>query len=455
MIEKTDKKTCNIKCPNIGRCKDGCSLDKVLEEVNKEAPKNTQTIYSEILLAIKQGENIFLTASAGCGKSYLLNSIRKNLPILTVTASTGIAALNIGGSTLHSALHIGLANKPIPILIKTLTKKELLDIQKIHFLAIDEISMISGKLLDYCNKFLKQVRDDKRPFGGVQVILIGDFCQLPPVNKNSLNYDFAFLSGTWKELNLKTFMLKHNFRQQHDKNFAEILEHLRKGKVTAADFEKLQSRELPPPESAPRLFPVNIQVNTYNKEKMESLKEAIYTNKAEFTGVASEIAAFPDIVEQYANIMRKNSIMQDELRLCKGARIMITRNIEKDVVNGSLGYVTEISGNDNEISHLVVKIDNYKEITVIPVKEELYDHKGNKLIEMHQYPCKLAYSASVHKMQGCTLSECFIDFARFFEVNQAYVALSRVKTLNGLYVKNLTRQSIKFSDKVLEFQKTL
>ena len=162
-----------------------------------------------------------------------------------------------------------------------------------------------------------------------------------------------------------------------------------------------------------------------------------------------------EIVEQYANIMRKNSIMQDELRLCKGARIMITRNIEKDVVNGSLGYVTEISGNDNEISHLVVKIDNYKEITVIPVKEELYDHKGNKLIEMHQYPCKLAYSASVHKMQGCTLSECFIDFARFFEVNQAYVALSRVKTLNGLYVKNLTRQSIKFSDKVLEFQKTL
>ena len=146
MIEKTDKKTCNIKCPNIGRCKDGCSLDKVLEEVNKEAPKNTQTIYSEILLAIKQGENIFLTASAGCGKSYLLNSIRKNLPILTVTASTGIAALNIGGSTLHSALHIGLANKPIPILIKTLTKKELLDIQKIHFLAIDEISMISGIL---------------------------------------------------------------------------------------------------------------------------------------------------------------------------------------------------------------------------------------------------------------------------------------------------------------------
>ena len=191
---------CKMGCPNLGHCKNECcTLDKIFDDVKKDAPKKVQSQYIEILSAIKEGKNIFITASAGCGKSFLLNSIRRNIPKLTVTASTGIAALNIGGVTLHSALGIGLANKPVQYTVQNLAKAKIDEIRKINFLAIDEISMISGRLLNYCNEFLKMVNNNSAPFGGVQVILIGDFCQLPPVKTSNIkDYDFAFLSKLGK-----------------------------------------------------------------------------------------------------------------------------------------------------------------------------------------------------------------------------------------------------------------
>ena len=448
---------CTMKCPNLGRCKgEYCALNTVFDEVKKEAPDSVRAQYIEILSAIKEGKNIFITASAGCGKSFLLNSIKRNIPKLTVTASTGIAALNIGGVTLHSALGVGLANKPVQYTVQNLSKAKIDEIRKINFLAIDEISMISGRLLNYCNEFLKMVNNNSQPFGGVQVILIGDFCQLPPVKTSNIkDYDFAFLSKTWQELELETFRLTHNFRQQDDNKLTDILEHFRNGKVTSSDIEILKSREIEPPDSAPRLFPVNVQVDGYNNERLKKENNKIYTNEATFRCLSEKIAPFKDVVNKYIDNMRKNSITPDKLYLCKGARIMLTRNIDKDMVNGSLGYVKEIQGDDKEITKLVVRLDNNIEKEISKVAQELFDAKGEPLISMEQYPCKLAYSASVHKMQGQTLSECFIDFERFFEVNQAYVALSRVKTLQGLYVKNLRKEVIKHSQQVIDFQSTL
>lgn len=457
MNSKFNCSNCTVHCPNLGRCKsEYCALNTVFDEVKKEAPDSVQAQYIEILSAIKEGKNIFITASAGCGKSFLLNSIRKNFPKLTVTASTGIAALNIGGVTLHSVLGVGLANKPVQYTVQHLAKAKIDEIRKVNFLAIDEISMISGKLLNYCNEFLKMVNNNSKPFGGVQVILMGDFCQLPPVKTSNIkDYDFAFLSKTWQELELETFRLTHNFRQQDDNKLADILEHFRNGEVTVSDIKILRERELPPPDSAPRLFPVNVQVNSYNNERLKKANNKIYTNEATFTCLSEKIAPFKDVVDKYIDMMRKNSITPDILHLCMGARIMLTRNIDKDMVNGSLGYVKEIQGSDKEITKLVIRLDNNVEKEISKVSQELFDSKGEPLISMEQYPCKLAYSASVHKMQGQTLSECFIDFERFFEVNQAYVALSRVKTLQGLYVKNLRKEVIKHSKQVIDFQKTL
>ena len=233
------------------------------------------------------------------------------------------------------------------------------------------------------------------------------------------------------------------------------MEHFRNGKVTSSDIEILKERELSPPDSAPRLFPVNVQVDGYNNERLKKENNKIYTNEATFRCLSEKIAPFKDVVDKYIDTMRKNSITPDKLYLCKGARIMLTRNIDKDMVNGSLGHVKEIQGDDKEITKLVVRLDNNIEKEISKVTQELFDAKGESLISMEQYPCKLAYSASTHKMQGQTLNECFIDFERFFEVNQAYVALSRVKTLKGLYIKNLRKEVIKHSQQVIDFQNTL
>ena len=139
---------CPMYCPGLGCCeKDQCALNNIFEEIKKEAPDEVQEQYIKILSSIRQGKNVFITASAGCGKSFLLNSIRKNIRLLTVTASTGIAALNIGGTTLHSALGVGLANKPISQVINNLDSTKFKEIRRIGFLAIDEISMISGRVL--------------------------------------------------------------------------------------------------------------------------------------------------------------------------------------------------------------------------------------------------------------------------------------------------------------------
>lgn len=450
----------NKSCPHRYHCfdKDDCVFDLIYEDVTELAPDSVKGIYRNILNSIKNGENVFLTAPGGNGKSYLLNRIRDRVPSLTITASTGIAALNVGGATLHSTLFLGLANKPVKQAVANLGSYKTKLINNISFLAIDEISMVSGRLLDYCNQFLKLARLNNAPFGGVQVILIGDFCQLPPVrSQNQVNYDFCFNSEAWKELNLKTYMLAHNFRQQEDPEYASLLNNLRQGQITQEGWNLLQSREVEVPEEVPRLYPVNEQVETYNNAKLAQLGKPIHTHDAEFICLSEFIAKNPDLYRKMVDSMRKNSIMVDHLCLCEGARVMITRNLSSYVVNGSLGYVKEIitDNNSGRITEIVIDVDDYGEKSLETVSQHLVGADGKKIIEMRQFPCKLAYAITVHKGQGQTLSQCYIDFERFFEINQAYVALSRVKKSKGLYLKNLHIGALKFSSEVLEFYKSI
>lgn len=400
------KETCGSSnkcehCPNECYCWDDedCLLDTVYNEVTELAPEEIKGNYRNILEAIRLGKNIFLTAPGGCGKSFLLNSLKKHIPNLTVTASTGIAALNVGGATLHSTLGIGLANKPVSTAASNLKKYMVQQIQSLDFLAIDEVSMISGSLLNYCDQFLRLVRLNNEPFGGIQVILIGDFCQLPPVKQyNQEFYDYCFLSEAWRNLNLETFVLTHNFRQESDPEYADILSKLRVGQVTQEGWDLLQSRKLQPPESAPRLFPVNEQVNAYNAEKLASLGKAVYTNKAEYTVFSDFINKNPEMRYKIIENMKKNSIMVDELSLCEGARVMITRNLSKTIVNGSLGYVKDfIFTNSGDIKHVIVELDDDESIALEPVEQEMIGGDGKKLASMKQFPVKLAYSSTIHK----------------------------------------------------------
>lgn len=444
---------CKLKETCVGSCYcylGDCCLKEVFDSLTEKAPQHTHANYRNILKAIALGRNIFLTAPGGFGKSHLLNNLRSAIPDrITVTATTGVAALGVNGATLHSTLGLGLGKKSVKDLVQHLNSYKLDFLNRIEVLAIDEVSMLSGELLDKCNEFLKLARMNNKPFGGIQVILIGDFCQLPPVDTENTTKDYCFYSKTWQELNLACFELNHNFRQQDDPAYANILSNLRVGKIDQDGVDLIKSRVLDAPEDVPRLYATNAEVRQYNYDKLIELGNPIREFKATYStsidGIKNNESYYNSLVEK----MKNSSIAEDVLSICEGARVMLTRNlgIEEGLVNGSLGYVDSFCDDGS----ILVKFDNGEERWVKKAEMDMVDAEGKVLITQVQYPLKLANALSVHKSQGCTLDKVFIDFDRFFEVNQAYVALSRVKSSKGLYVKNFKLSALRFAPQVLQF----
>lgn len=450
-VEDTDKMS-KIMCDTCPRksCWGECSFDRVYKRVTEKAPESVKPTYFKICENLKKGRNIFLTAGAGAGKSYLLKAIQDEIPTLTVTASTGVAALNVGGATLHSTLCIGIAKNSPEKTLANLKAYQMSYLRDLVFLAIDEVSMISGELLDYCDRFLRLARNNNAPFGGIQVILIGDFCQLPPVTQKGY-YDFCFYSKAWQELNLLTFQLTHNFRQEEDPAYAEILRNLRNGILTQEGHDLFLSRQVESiPEDVPILFPTNKEVAMINEVRLAELPSEKYTYKAKYKSLKFDRDS--DMFRIIRENLIKSSIMEDTLTLCKGARIMLLKNLDISIgfVNGTLGYVKDL-GSD---SITMVSDDGIE--SKIPIHTiETFDKEGKVLMTMEQYPVKLAYAVTVHKAQGATLEKVYIDFKNFFEVNQAYVALSRVKKSKGLYLQNYSIPVLRFEDNVLRFYKNL
>lgn len=430
-----------------------CPLKNVYNTVSEKAPLQMKVIYRDLLKAIASGRNIFLTAAAGGGKSFFLNQLSNALTNKVITtATTGVAALNIGGATLHSALGIGLGKKPVKEILTRLNSYKLDFLNRIEILAVDEVSMLSGELLDKCNEFLKLARMNNQPFGGIQVILIGDFCQLPPVNdpeSKKVLKDFCFNSATWRELNLAEFEFTHNFRQEEDIIYADILKNLRKGILSENSFNLIKTREVEPTEDVVRIYATNKEVLEYNTEKIESLSKEVRTFKSKYSTPNDNIRKNESFYQGLIDKMKKSSIAEDELTLCEGARVMLLRNmdLENGLVNGSCGYLECFCDDDS----ILVKFDNGEKRYIKKETYDMHDAEGKVLLSQTQYPLKLCYSITAHKIQGATLDKVFIDFDKFFEVNQAYVALSRVKKLSGLYVKNFSTSALNFSPEVLAF----
>lgn len=427
-----------------------CCLKEVFDSLTAKAPKHTHANYRNILKAFAMGRNIFLTAAGGGGKSFLLNQLRTAIPDrITVTATTGVAALNVNGATLHSTLGLGLGKKSVKSLVQGLNAYKLDFLNRIKVLAIDEISMLSGELLDKCNEFLKLARMDSRPFGGIQVILIGDFCQLPPVDTENTTKDYCFYSKAWQELNLACFELKHNFRQENDLIYANVLSNLRIGKIYQDGIDLIKSRDVNVPDGVPRLYATNAEVRQYNYDRLVELGNPIKEFKATYHTSIDGIKRNEQYFNSLVDKMKNSSVAEDVLSICEGARVMLTRNLdlENGLVNGSLGYVDSFC----EDGSILVEFDNGENRWIKKAEMDMVDAEGKVLITQVQYPLKLANALSVHKSQGCTLDKVFIDFDRFFEVNQAYVALSRVKSSKGLYVKNFKLSALKFAPQVLQF----
>jgi ATP-dependent DNA helicase PIF1 len=413
------------------------------------SPEQKQAIY-----AIEDGDSIFVTGSAGTGKSFLLQYLRRNYlgAGLHITASTGIAAVNIGGQTLHSWSGIGLGNMPLEATIQNLFSAKFSRIRKriknAKMLAIDEVSMISAATFDLLDGVFKAVRNNDKPFGGLQMILFGDFLQLPPVERgNEIN--FCFCSQAWKNLNPRTFILKKVFRQQ-DQKFVNLLDNIRFGNINEADIELLKSRfNLTDSNAAIRptmLVSHNAQVELINREELKKISETSKFFMAEFVGDAMKF-----------DFLRKNCLAYEKLELKIGSQVMMLKNTyQKDgIINGSLGIVRGFS---DKKGHPIVEFQNGQKITITPEEwalEKFDEEIGGMKTEaqMIQIPLILSWAITIHKSQGMTLDKVRCDLSKVFADGQIYVALSRVKTIEGLYIDGLDFRRIKANQDVVEFYK--
>ncbi len=437
-----------------------------LPKIEKKKENEPNFIENEDTLKIKEhiknGKNIFITGSAGTGKSFILNKLKEEFKI-EVTSTTGMAAVNIGGQTIHAWAGVGLCNLPVEYTVKSIIKKSNFakKIKNAQILAIDEISMLDAQTFDYINTVLKSVRANNKPFGGIQLILFGDFFQLPPVEKNN---GFCFESSTWKELKLENVILKKIYRQS-DSSFAQILNDIRQNKLKQEDlnlFFKQNNRPLPQNKDILHIFATNEAADNFNLQKFNSIAtEPIELVSKDIIMKNEEADKLVTSVEETKNLsitrkkiwdmLDKYCKVSQTITLKKSCRVMLLKNIDFDsgLINGTCGNVEDI--NDDGI---LVKFDN-GELKLIKREEFDYTKDGKLLARRIQYPLRLAYGITIHKSQGMTLEEVFIDFNRIFEYGQAYVALSRIKSINGLYLKGFNPQKIMTDPKIIEFYKSL
>jgi len=415
------------------------------------SPDQKQAVY-----LIEDGESVFISGSAGTGKSYLLQYLKANYldAGLHITASTGIAAVNVGGQTLHSWAAIGLGNLPTEQIIANLFSAKFSRVRRklklAKMLAIDEISMISAPVFDLLNDLLKAVRQSDQPFGGLQLILFGDFLQLPPVNRDGQlagDYQFCFQSKAWIELKPKSLLLKTVFRQE-DTDFVDLLNNIRFGKINENDIKILQSR-IGIVEEIGVIKPTilashNIQVEEINKKELQKIGNNSQIFTAKFFGDTSKI-----------DFLRKNCLANQTLELKVGAQVMMLKNThQKDgIINGSIGIIKEFSKKSN---YPIVEFSNGAVLTIAPETWSLekFDQEKKEIVveaEMSQVPLILAWAITIHKSQGMTLDKVRCNLSRVFADGQIYVALSRVRSLKGLYIDELDFNRIRANQTIVEF----
>lgn len=397
---------------------------------------------------IKQGKSIFITGPAGSGKSTIISSLPGILPFkkITLTSTTGISALLIGGITIHSFSGIGIGDKEYDkIITNNYIKKQWF---QTDILIIDEISMLSLEFFELISKVGSGILSCPKPFGGLQVIITGDFAQLPPV-KDPL---FCFESSVWKELITDTIYLKTVIRQS-SKKFQKCLNEIRLGSISEKSFHLLESRRIQPRSKhgiiPTIIFPLKIDVESINQKNIKKLLD----QGNEFRDYSSYIT-FNKLLSDsqkkiYTNLINKSCSAHDSLKIVKGMQVMIIANLDvfNGIANGTKGIVSDFIEDLPEVT----LIDNRK-IVFKNYKFEYYDKFNGIRVAKHQIPLIPAYAITIHKSQGCTLDSCIIDAGKnIFEHGQMYTALSRVKNINRLYLLDFDASKIYCNPKVKDY----
>lgn len=390
---------------------------------------------------MNEGHHVFLTGPAGSGKTFVLNQLIKlkkhEGKHVSVTATTGLAASHLGGSTIHSWSGIGVRDDIGAHFVDNLSKSRREIIEKTDVLIIDEISMMHDFRLDMIDQIARTVRrQPDEPFGGIQVIMSGDFFQLPPVNRSdAVQGKFVVFSNAWSELDPVICYLEEQHRQDDDDALTEILDAMRARDIRRAHAEALLKRaEVTPPEGSvfTELHTVNVDVDSQNLSKLEQLPgdEMIYQRTT--TGS-----------DNYVESLTRSVLAPVELRLKVGALVMAVKNsLDRKYHNGSLGTVVDF---DSATNYPIVEFVNGKEVTMQPDTWEMRDG-DKKRASITQIPLRLAWAITIHKSQGMTLDSALIDLRKAFVAGMGYVALSRVRSLDKLYLKGINRTALEISE---------
>lgn len=405
----------------------------------------------EALEILKMGRNVLITGAAGSGKTHLLNQYIKYLRHLDmaagITASTGIAATHLGGMTIHAWSGIGIRDKLFRDDFDYLFSRPSLRkrIEEAKVLIIDEISMLHHFQLDMVDQVARELKNNEAPFGGLQVILCGDFFQLPPVARQGEEPAcFAYHSQAWEGLKMVICYLEEQHRQKDD-IYLKILNAIRDNSVSAEHKNYLQSRFGAQPSiniKPTKLYSHNCDVDAENNRELNCLPGKIFQYQMAKRGR-----------KKLTETLAKSCLAPEVLRLKRGAKVMFVKNnFEKGYVNGTLGIVSAC--NDSAIQ---VKTISGRTIDAGLANWTLEDNGAVKA-ELTQYPLRLAWAITVHKSQGMSLDAAEIDLSNSFEKGMGYVALSRLKNLEGLALKGLNQMALMVNEEVLakdkEFRKT-
>lgn len=404
-------------------------------------------LQSEALDILKMGKNVFLTGAAGSGKTHVLNSyvnfLKSHAVDVAVTASTGVAATHLGGQTIHSWSGLGVKDLLTDRDIDDLMQKQYLykRFEKTKVLVIDEVSMLHHFRLDMIEWICRRMKRSEKPFGGMQIIVCGDFFQLPPVTRGeTIESEFAFKADSWPTSKFTVCYLSEQHRQK-DSSYLTILNEIRDGKVSEKTIELLSMRlnkDTLQFKNFTRLYTHNIDVDMVNKKHL-----ALLEGKSRFFEMISKGA------QSLVQNLKKSCLSPEVLELKIGARVMFTKNQpEGGFVNGTLGSV---EGFDN-FGVPVVKTNNGMSFTVSSMSWTI-EEEGKVKAEINQLPLRLAWAITVHKSQGMSLDSMELDLSKSFVKGMGYVALSRVRSLSGMKLLGFNELSLLVDPEILEINK--
>ncbi len=409
----------------------------------------------EALTILKTGANVFLTGSPGAGKTYTLNQyieyLKSHQLEVAVTASTGIAATHIGGMTIHSWSGIGIRSRLTPYDLENIISQEYVvkRVRKAHVLVIDEISMLSCETLESVDRVCKEIRQNQESFGGLQVIFVGDFFQLPPIVKKQqvdlYNQDedynencFAYMSTAWREASPLVCYITEQHRQE-DETLLEILDAMRRNEYTQEHTNHLEKRRVVHLEKfgqITKLFTHNIDVDKVNDEMLSGITAPEYVFHVQEKGKPALLMA-----------LKKGCLSPEILKLKVGAQVVCTKNNpQKGYVNGTLATVV---GFESGSRYPIIETKEGDRISMEQADWSI-DDNGKVLATISQIPLRLAWAITIHKSQGMSLDEAVMDLSNVFEYGQGYVALSRVRSLTGLHLVGWNSRSLEVHPVILE-----